>query len=202
MRSGGFNDPENMLVLLNKKSVDKERMIPMELLKVMQNRRSVRTYTEEHVSEETLEKILQAGLLSASGKAIRPWEFIVVRDKETLNKMTASRAAGAAMLAGADCAIVVLGDEEKSDVWTEDCSIAMANMHLMADALGVGSCWIQGRLRMAADGRTTEAYMRELLKFPENMKLEAVLSLGMPLNHPAAYELEKLDMSKIHREEF
>lgn len=182
--------------------MSKERIKAMELLKTMQNRRSVRNYTGEPISEEILEKILQAGLLSASGKGIRPWEFIVVRDKETLNKMAASRAAGAAMLAGADCAIVVLGDEEKSDVWTEDCSIAMANMHLMADALGVGSCWIQGRLRMAADGRTTEEFLRELLKFPENLKLEAMLSLGMPQNHPAAYELEKLDMTKIHKEVF
>lgn len=174
----------------------------MELLKLMQNRRSVRKYTEETVSEDKIEKILQAGLLSASGRAIRPWEFIVVRDREVLNQMSNARAAGAAMLTGADCAIVVLGDETKTDVWTEDCSIAMANMHLMADALGVGSCWIQGRLRMAADGRTTENYLRELLKFPENLKLEAILSLGMPQSHPAAYELETLDWSKIHREIF
>lgn len=174
----------------------------MELLKTMQSRRSVRTYTEEHISEEQLEKVLQAGLLSASGRAIRPWEFIVVRNKETLAKMAESRAAGAAMLTGADCAIVVLGDAEKTDVWTEDCSIAMANMHLMADALGLGSCWIQGRLRMAADGRTTEEFLRELLKFPENYKLEAILSLGMPQNHPAAYELDALDLSKVHREVF
>lgn len=174
----------------------------MELIQAMQNRRSVRTYTDEAVSEEKLEKIIQAGLLSASGKAIRPWEFIVVRDKETLKKMPECRAAGAAMLAGADCAIVVLGDADKSDVWTEDCSVAMANMHLMADALGVGSCWVQGRLRMAADGRTTEEYLRDLLKFPENCKLEAILSLGMPLNHPAAYELDALLTEKVHKEVF
>lgn len=174
----------------------------MELLKIMQNRRSVRKYTDETVTEKNLEKILQAGLLSASGKAIRPWEFIVVKKKETLEQMAESRAAGAAMLKDADCAIVVLGDEQKTDVWTEDCSIAMANMHLMADALGVGSCWIQGRLRMAADGRSTEEYLRELLKFPENLRLEAILSLGMPQKHPECHMLEDLDLTKIHREVF
>lgn len=174
----------------------------MKLLEVMQKRRSVRTYTGEAVSEEDVTCILQAGLLSASGKAIRPWEFIVVRNKETLKSMSRCRVAGSQMLEAADCAIVVLGDEEKSDVWVEDCSVAMANMHLMADSLGVGSCWIQGRLREAPGGRTTEAYLRELLEFPENYRLEAILSLGMPQNHPGAYELGDLLEGKVHRERF
>ncbi|MCI9682259.1 MAG: nitroreductase [Lachnospiraceae bacterium] len=174
----------------------------MKLLEVMQKRRSVRTYTGEAVSEEDVTCILQAGLLSASGKAIRPWEFIVVRNKETLKSMSRCRAAGSQMLEAADCAVVVLGDEEKSDVWVEDCSVAMANMHLMADSLGVGSCWIQGRLREAPGGRTTEAYLRELLEFPENYRLEAILSLGMPQNHPGAYELGDLLEGKVHRERF
>lgn len=174
----------------------------MELLEIMRNRRSVRTYTGESVPEEDLEKILQAGLLSASGRAIRPWEMIVVRNKETLERMAGSRASGAKMLEGADCAIVVLGDETKTDVWTEDCSIVMTNMHLMADSLGVGSCWIQGRLREASDGRTTEAFLRELLGFPENYRLEAILSLGMPKEHPVPRNLEELLTDKLHWEKF
>lgn len=174
----------------------------MELLEMMKNRRSVRAYTGEPVPEEKLEKILQAGLLSASGRATRPWEFILVRDKETLKQMAKARAAGAKMLEEADSAVVVLGDETKTDVWTEDCSIAMANMHLMADSLGVGSCWIQGRLREAPGNRTTEEYLRELLHYPEHYRLEATLSLGMPQAHPAAYELGQLAMEKVHREAF
>lgn len=174
----------------------------MELLELMRRRRSVRTYTGEAVPEEKLEKILQAGLLSASGRAVRPWEFIVVRDHGTLQRMAGSRAAGAKMLEHADCAVVVLGDEEKTDVWTEDCSIAMTNMHLMADSLSVGSCWIQGRLREASDGRTTEAYLRELLNYPEHLRLEAILSLGMPDGHAKPHELEALLTEKIHRETY
>lgn len=106
------------------------------------------------------------------------------------------------MLEEADCAVVVLGDSDKSDVWIEDCSVAMANMHLMADALGVGSCWVQGRLREAPDGRMAEDYVRDLLKFPENCKLEAILSLGMPKRGMPAHTLEELPMEKIHRESF
>ena len=174
----------------------------MDLLEIMRNRRSVRSYTGEAVAEEKLDMILKAGLLSASGKNLKPWEFVVVRDREVLAKLSGSRAAGAAMLEHADCAVVVVGDTEKTDVWTEDCSVAMANMHLMADCLGVGSCWVQGRLREASDGRTTECYIRELLGIPERFGVEAILSLGMTAEHPEAHTLEELPMEKIHREKF
>ena len=173
----------------------------MELLEIMKNRRSIRKYTEERIPEEKLELVLQAGLLTPSGKRIRPWEFIVVRSKETLGAMSECRVGAAKMLAGADCGIVVIGDAEKTDVWTEDCSIAMSNMHLMADSLGIGSCWIQGRLREAPEG-TTEEYLRKLLGYPDNYKLEAILSLGMPADHPKPHSLEELETAKIHREKF
>lgn len=173
-----------------------------DLLETMRKRRSVRKYTGEPISDDKLEKILQAGLLSASGRALRPWEFIVVRSRETLDRMSECRVGAAKMLAGADCGIVVIADAEKQDVWTEDCSIAMANMHLMADSLGLGSCWIQGRLREAPDGRTTEEYLRELLGFPETHRLEAILSLGTPDGHGEAYALDDLLTSKIHREKY
>lgn len=174
----------------------------MELLEIMRHRRSVRKYTGEPVAEENLEKILQSALLAASGRAFRPWEFIVVRDKEMLTKLSHCRDHGAAMLEGADCAVVVVGDAEKTDTWIEDCSIAMANMYLMADALGVGCCWIHGRGRKAEDGRVTEDYVRELLGFPENYKLGAIMSLGMPDGHPGAYALDGLMWEKVHKEKF
>lgn len=174
----------------------------MDLLETMRNRRSVRKYTQEPIEEDKIEKILQAGLLSASSRSLRPWELILVRDRETLQKMAGCRDGAANMLKGADAAIVVIADAEKSDVWIEDCSIVMSNMHLMADALGVGSCWIQGRLRVTGEGRTTDEYLRDLLDFPENFKLEAVLSLGMPEKHAPAYELESLLREKVHREKY
>ena len=174
----------------------------MELTEIMRRRRSVRTYTEERIPEEKLRTVLQAGLLSASSRGIRPWEFIVVRDREMLKRMSACRAGSARMLARADAAIVVLGDELKSDVWTEDCSIAMANMHLMADSLGLGSCWIQGRLRETEEGESSEEYLRRLLGYPEHLRLEAVLSLGMPQSHPEGYDMKSLPADKIHREKY
>lgn len=173
----------------------------MDLLEVMRQRRSVRQYTGERIADEAIDRILKAGLLSPSGRGVRPWEFIVVRDADTLKAMSECRVGAAKMLEGADCAVVVIGDEDKTDVWVEDCSIAMANMHLMADSLGVGSCWIQGRLRKAGE-ESTESYLRAWLGFPENFRLEAILSLGMPAGKPAARELEELPVEKVHWERF
>lgn len=174
----------------------------MELMKLLQHRHSVRSYTGEPVPEEALNQVLEAGLISASSRSLCPWEFIVVRDRGTLEQMSRCRAGGAGMLAGADCAVVVVADEARCDVWIEDCSIAMSNMHLMADAMGLGSCWIQGRLRKAPDGRDTEESLRDLLHFPQGYRLEAILSLGMPAAHAAPRSLDTLDRSKIHREQF
>ncbi|MBR5488837.1 MAG: nitroreductase family protein, partial [Firmicutes bacterium] len=80
----------------------------MELLELMRRRRSVRHYTGEAVPEDKLKMVLQAGLLSPSGKGARPWEFIVVRNKETLAKLALSRdnAHNQRMTAEADVAIV------------------------------------------------------------------------------------------------
>ena len=174
----------------------------MELLTYFQNRRSVRSYTGAPVPEEAVNQILQAGMLSASGKALRPWEFIVVRTKETLRALAECRKPAAKMLQDADCAIVVLGDEARSDVWVEDCSVVMANMHLMADGLGIGSCWVQGRLREASAGGSSEAFVRKLLGFPEHLRLEAILTLGMPVQRPEPHCLEELPTEKIHRETY
>ena len=174
----------------------------MELLTYFQNRRSVRSYTGEPVPKEALAQILQAGMLSASGKALRPWEFIIVRERPVLDALAGCRGAASQMLREASCAIVVLGDETRSDVWVEDCAVAMANMHLMADGLGLGSCWVQGRLRESPDGRSTEAFARDLLGFPDHLRLAAILSLGIPAQHPEPRRPEDLPVGKLHWETY
>ncbi len=174
----------------------------MELLEMLEKRRSIRQYTEEKITEEQLQKVVAAGLLSPSGHGARPWEMIVVRDKENLKKMSECRIGAAKMLANASAAVVVTADSGKTDVWTEDCSIVMAYMHLMADSLGLGSCWIQGRLREAPDGRSTEDYLREILGYPEEMRLEAILSLGVPAAHPEGHSVDEELKSKVHYEKF
>ena len=111
----------------------------MELLNLMRNRRSIRTYTGQPISQDKLDQILRAGLLAPSSKNIRPVEFIVVETKDTLRALARSKAAGAVHLANAACAIVVLGDSGQADAWIEDCSISMTYMMLMAEQMDIGA---------------------------------------------------------------
>ena len=169
----------------------------MELLKLLQSRRSIRKYTDEHISDETLEKILQAGLLAPSSRAIYPVELVAVRDKEMLRGLSECKAAGAAMLKNADAAIVVMGDTAKSDAWIEDCSITMTLMMLEATEQGVGSCWVQCRGRQTAEGTSTEERIRALLSLPENYGALAILSLGMPAENPETRKLPDTNCAKF-----
>ena len=167
----------------------------MELLKLLQSRRSIRKYTDEHISDETLEKILQAGLLAPSSRAIYPVELVAVRDKEMLSKLSECKAAGAAMLKDADAAIVVVGDTAKSDAWIEDCSITMTLMMLEATEQGVGSCWVQCRGRQNSEGTSTGERIKSLLDIPDNFGVLAILSLGMPAEELAPRELPDINAS-------
>ena len=140
--------------------------------------------------------------MSASGKSKFPWQFIVVRDSAMLEKLSGCRVGVAKMLAKAACAVIVIGDKTITDTVIEDCTIAAINMHLEASSLGLGSCYIQGRGREAEDGRTTEDFVRSLLGFPEKYQLQAILSLGHPLKEARPHDVEKLDWSKVHNENF
>jgi len=174
----------------------------MEILDIFANRRSVRKYAQGSLEDEALDKILKAGLLAPSGHARRPWEFILVRDKQMLERLSGCRSSGANMLKQAAAAIVVIADEQKQDVWIEDCSVALGYMHLAASTLNLGSCWVQVRLRAAADGRSCEEFLREALGFPPNFKAEAILVLGVLQRSPSPHDLQKLNLSKIHKEKF
>ena len=174
----------------------------MNMLDAILARRSVRQYTAQPIPEEKLNAILYAGLAAASSKNRRPWEFVVVRDRAMLDKLCDCRPGAGNLLGKCAAAIVVCADAEAVDVWVEDCGSAITQMHLMADAIGVGSCWLQVRLRKAADGRNTADVVRELLGIPGKYGVMAILTLGMPASHPAPHTVDELLLSKIHHEHF
>ena len=169
----------------------------MEMLEVMRRRRSVRRYTEEKISDEQLKQIVSAALLAPSGHSKYPCEFIVVKSREVLEKMSHCRKGVAKMLEGAAAAVGVVADKDKSDTFVEDSCVAMMSMQLLAASLGIGNCWIQVRGREAEDDSASEDYLRAILNFPENFACQAILSLGFPAKEPRARELDKLNFDKV-----
>ena len=147
-------------------------------LELLKSRRTCRQFTNESVSKESIEYILEAAHLSPSGHRIKPWDFIVVEDKETLKALSVSKASGAALIEGAAVAIVVAADITKTDVWVEDCSIATIIMQLAAEELGLGSCWVQIRMRKDAEGNDATENVKRILNLPENYSVLSIVALG------------------------
>ncbi len=173
------------------------------MISKLKKRRSIRTYTTESIPEETLKIILTAGLLSPTSKNLRPWEFLVIQDKEKLKKLADCRQKGADMLRDAAAAIIVMADRTVNDVWIEDCSIALSNMHLTAADEGIGSCWIQVRLRNSKQaGKDTETFIRDMFSLDDKYAVEAVLSLGIPEKTRAGVVLDKKLWEKVHYETY
>ncbi|MCQ4636305.1 nitroreductase family protein [Anaerovorax odorimutans] len=166
-------------------------------------RRSIRKYTEEAIPEEKLKTVLKAGLLSPTSKNLHPWEFLVVQDRKLLGELADCREMGADMLKGAAAAVIVMADTQINDVWIEDCSIAMSNMHLTAADEGVGSCWIQVRNRNSKKaGVTTEQFIKEMFDIGEKYAVEAILSLGMPAKERGPVVLDEKLWEKVHYGKF
>lgn len=169
---------------------------------IFRHRRSVRKYDGTPISDEIIRQILETGITAPSGDNFKTTRFILIKNKETLQKLSHIRKSGTRMLENAGAAILVLGDSEKSDLWIEDASIAMAYMHLAADALGLGSCWIQMWKRDTADGNDLEPKLRELFGFPMNLKPLAILSLGNISEHPAGHKESEIDWNRIKEEKY
>ena len=174
----------------------------MELMDVMRRRKSVRNYTDEPITEEQLAKILQAAMLAPTSRNFLPTNFIVVRGKELLEKLADAKDHSSGMLKKAACGIVVCGDAEKSDTWIEDCSIAMTYMHLMATELGLGSCWVQTRMRKKNDGTPAESLVREAMHIPAGYEIEGILSIGAVDRELTPRDEKDLKDARIHYETF
>ena len=175
----------------------------MGLLNTMQNRRSVRKYNTQPVTDEELNEVLSAALLAPNGKGLRPWEFVVIKNKDTLKELVNSRRGGAKMLETANVAVAVYSDSDKTDTYIEDSSIAMSYMLLAAAEQGLGSVWLQLRLRPSnQDGVSSEEFVNARLKAPANMKLEALLVLGHIDEQPEAQKLPSFPCDKVHSEQW
>lgn len=172
------------------------------MIDILRTRRSIRKYEKKTLDNASLDILKEALLRCPSSRGINPWMFIFVDNNELLNKLSMSKEHGANFLKDAALGIVVCGDETKSDVWVEDCSIASIVVQLAAQSLGLGSCWIQIRKRAYSKDTSAEEYIQELLGIPQHMKVESIISLGYPAEVKKPVPLEKLEFEKIRFNKF
>jgi nitroreductase len=170
----------------------------MDIMELLRARRSIRTYTDQAIEPEKLALLKEALLRSPSSRNLDSWEFIFVDDRERLTKLAVCKPHGADFLADAALGIVVCGDSRLSDTWIEDCSIASILVQMVAQSLGLGSCWVQVRNRMFDGQTTSEQYIQALMGTPENLKIESIIAIGYPAETRAPLARADLKGGKIH----
>jgi nitroreductase len=161
----------------------------MDVFEVIRSRRSIRSYLDRPVEEEKLIQVLDAGRLAPSANNRQEWRFVVVRDKETRQKL-AEAACGQRFVAQAPVVIACCAAESDKimtcghPAYAIDVAIAIDHMTLAAAALGLGTCWI---------GAFHEDRVREILSIPDSVRVVELLPLGYPKIQPSSPSRKKLD---------
>jgi nitroreductase len=166
----------------------------MDTMDTILTRRSIRKYKKKTISDEILQKLLQAAFSAPSAGNQQPWHFVILDDRKILNVIHTFHPS-ARMITEADKAILVCGDlnlEKFKGYWMIDCAAAAENILLAAHSLGIGACWLGIYPR---DGRV--AGMRKLLQLPINIIPFALISLGYPAEIKA--KEERYNKTRIHQ---
>lgn len=165
---------------------------------MFRTRRSIRKFKKLPIEKIKLDTILRNTLFSPTSKNRRPWEFVVVQDKEKIEAISKVREMGSAFLKNTPCVILVLGDQSSSEIWIEDTSIAAFAIQLAAHEQGLGTCWVQIRLR-EHDGQVSASdYLKVIFGIPEHMEVACAIGIGYPDEEKAPHELTEELLAKIH----
>lgn len=165
------------------------------VLDIIYSRQRVREFTEAPVSDDQVEAILRAAMAAPSVKDRRPWHFVVLRKRETLDEL-ARLHNYAYMLAQSQLAVVVCGDQKVSGkYWVEDCCVATQNLLLAAKALGLSGVWIS-----IYPKKKHQNAVRELLDIPNRMGVLCILAIGTPAKREQI-SIE-FDPKMVHQEEW
>ena len=171
-------------------------------MELLRNRRSTRVFKETQLSPELVEMLMKASLMSPSSKRSNPWCYIMVEEPVTLKALSECKKNGSQLIAGTALSIVVIADPERSDVWVEDASIASLVLQLEAEDLGLGSCWVQVRLRKTAEGEDSEAYVRRLLDIPEKYRILSIIGIGVKNEDRKPFDESRLQWEKVYINRF
>lgn len=164
------------------------------------SRRTIRKFKEKKVEKEVVMELMKTALVSPSGRNRKPYEFVVIDDKEIIKKLSVAKESGATFAADAPLMIVILGYENPT--WDDDCAIASTIIQLKAHDLGLGSCWIQTKEKVDSEGNATDENIKKILGAPPELKVHNMMALGYPDEEKPAYTDAEVDMAKLHFNKF
>ena len=162
----------------------------MEIMEAITQRRSIRRFKSREVEQWKLDMALDAARWAPSSKNSQPREFIIIKNRNTLEKIAAESTYGK-HIAQAPLAVAFVTDPSKSNWHEVDGALATQNFTLAAWALGLGTCWT---------GTMNREKVKEILDIPVGKNLLTVLPLGYPAEEGRAHRDEL--SSFIHFERY
>jgi nitroreductase len=161
----------------------------MDVMETIRTRRSVRSYNERRIPDETLRELLEAFHLAPSANNEQPWKLIVVREPEIKRKL-AGVCYGQTFIAEADAVCVACGLPNRSKIGGYvtslyvDVAIAVDHLTLAAWRHGLGTCWI---------GAFDENAVKKLLDIPADVRVIVLTPLGYPASRGGSARRKPLD---------
>ncbi|MBQ8178967.1 MAG: nitroreductase family protein [Candidatus Methanomethylophilaceae archaeon] len=143
------------------------------------DRATVREFSPEPLSDAEIAGITGVGDLAPTSRNLRPVRLHPVTDTAVIRELAGCKSSGTRALETATFAVVVAADPAVSDVWIEDCSIATVMMQFAAQDLGIGSCWIQVRLR-DADGVPASETVKTICGLDHGLEVLSIVAFGRP----------------------
>lgn len=166
------------------------------MIQAIKKRHSVRKYLDQDISEDQLKQILTAAMYAPSANAIYPWEIVVVRRNET-KELLSRTTPWSAHAKSAAVVLAIVGNEEESPDWVEDCSIVAEHIWLEATDQGLSSCWIQIR-----GNDNAEKEVKELLNIPAKYRVLCLMPIGVPAQEPEEHSDKDFVKSRIKNEKY
>ncbi|MGX8693409.1 MAG: nitroreductase family protein [Methanobrevibacter sp.] len=171
----------------------------VEFEEIINTRRSIREYADNEVSDEDILKILKAGMQAPGSRlGAEPWEFIVIRDKQTLAKIGEIKP----RVTNASVAIVLVANIERAfykTVWQQDMGAAAENMLLEITNLGLGGLW-----NGVAPEEERMTKIGEIVGIDDISELKpyCIITVGYPADGWENKFMDKFDESRIHYEKY
>lgn len=156
------------------------------------SRRSIRQYTSQPISRDTLQQILNCGINAPSGRNLQAYEVRVVDNAEMLKNISAAvlldnpdeRNTNGSIFFDSKC-VVFLAHDTSYDMSQVDCGLLGENIVLSAWSMGIGSCCVAHPVRMMKESPSCAPYIKQL-GFSEGYNLLYGIVLGYPAEKPDA----------------
>lgn len=161
--------------------------------RVMLARRSIRQYTDQRISRDTLDRILNCGINAPNGRNRQAYEIRVVDDPRMVNMISetitqsnpdALKAGAKNIFANATCLIFIAADTTY-DMSQVDCGLLGENIMLSAWSMGIGSCCMAHPVRLMKETEGSAAAIKQM-RFSPNYNLLFCIAMGYPDESPEA----------------